>query len=890
MKKDEKRMPETKKNEFPQGKLKIFFSYATGTGKTYAMLMAAHLEAKKKDVVVGYIEPKERTEILSLLAGLEVLSTKKVSDGTTQYEELDLDIAIKRNPQIILVDELAHINIGNKRHRNRYMDVEELLKAGIDVYTTLDVKNIESLNDTIFRITGLSVNERIPDRIFDMADYIKFIDLDPDELINRLHQGKLYTGEKKERAENHFFKKSDLIVLRELALRRLADKIGKEIETDKRINSQDHKHYTQEIILTCITASQNNPIVIRSAKRLASAFKGKLITLYVENNKSRLSDTDKQNLQKNMELAEQLDARIVTVYGDDVALQISEYAKVSGVSKIVFGRSMNQKIIPFFGKRRLADQLISYIPSADIYIIPDFEDTREKIRSYYRVDLSSHFKEFVRAGLIILVTSLLSLWLFDQGINKANLLAVYFLGILLSSIIAKGIIYNFLISIISVVCYNFLFIEPRWTMEAYDPEYVFTMTLMFVSSFLISMLSNRIQYHTTEAAIKSYRTDVLFETTQQLQNAKTIEEVYNEIAHQIMSLSDYNVIIYPQTNNQTQYPLTYDHGNGFDFTNYINQDEMIVVNWVFKNNQPAGFSTNTFPKAKCLYMAIGGHDHTFAVIGIVADKRKSMNTFEKNLLIAMLAECGMSIERIQSIQEYNEISQKSEQEKLRYNLLRSISHDLRTPLTGISGSAMMLIENADSLSKKKLNTIYEDIYEDSNWLIQLSENLLSMTRLENKEIELDLQSDIVEDIINEAIQIISKRYKDNEITYIPSTELLMVKMDSRLIVQVLLNLIDNAIKYSKEHSEVVIKAEKIDNEIQISVADQGRGISKEAKQHIFDLFYTEHNTIGDSRRSVGLGLYLCQTIMKLHHGSIYVEDNQPQGSVFVITFPESEGE
>jgi two-component system sensor histidine kinase KdpD len=809
--------------------------------------------------------------------------------GTLELDEFDLDVALKRNPDLILVDELAHTNASGMRHKKRYQDIEELLKFGIDVYTTINVQHIESLNDVILGVTGIVVQERIPDYVFDMADNIELIDIEPEELLERLNKGSIYEKSRVSQAKDNFFKRDNLFALREIALRRTADKVNNEVEEEKLLNS--HKgFYTNEVILTCISSSPNNPSVIRAAKRLTSAFKGKLIALYVEKSSITMSDANRDMLQTNMKLAEDLGARIVTVYGDDIALQIAEYARVGGVSKIVLGRSMNRKIMPFMGKKKLVDQLINYVPSIDIFIIPDAGDIHEKIRFNPQFSLSLYFKDFLKAGAIIIATSLLSLWLFSVGVNKENLLAVYFLGVLLSAITVKGIFYNLLTSIMSVLCYNFFFIEPRWTFETYDIGYPFTVALMFIASMIVSTLTTRIQFHAKEAAIKSYRTNVLLETTQQLQNAKSVEEIYNQIAQQIISLLDYNVIIYPQKDNILQKPFTYDNNTNFNFSKYINNDEMAVARWVFKNNRHAGFSTNTLPGAKCLYLAIRGTDDIFGVIGIVVDKGKPLSIFEKNLLIAMLTECGMSIERIKSIQEYNDISQESKREKLRYNLLRSISHDLRTPLTGISGSAMMLMENANNLSKDKLNMLYEDIYEDSNWLIQLSENLLSMTRLENREIELHLHSDIVEDIINEAIALTSKRYKDYKITFVPSSSLLMANMDSRLLVQVLVNLIDNAIKYSKNNHEVVISTREIDNNIQILVADQGKGISEEAKQHIFDLFYTEHNGIGDSRRSVGLGLYLCYTIMEMHHGSIQVVDNEPQGSVFIVTLPESEDE
>ncbi len=866
-----------------RGKLRIYFGYAAGVGKTCAMLNDAH-QAKKDgiDVVVGYIEPHARPETMALLEGVETLPPLEISYKGVALREFDLDQAIRRRPELILVDELAHTNAEGCRHKKRYQDVEELLRAGINVYTTINVQHIESLNDVVASITGITVRERIPDSVFDSADQIELVDIEPDDLIERLHKGKIYREEQAQRALSHFFIKKKLIALREIALRRTADQVNRVAEQ----NSEPSKNslpYTNEHILVCLSSAPSNAKVIRTAARMADAFHGAFTALFVETLETQeLSDSDKTALRENVRLAEQLGAQIATVYGEDIPGQIAEYAKASRVSKIVIGRSGH--IRQWLKKTNFVDRLTALAPAIDIYIIPDTQPSFHFKLPKFAKPPEVSLVDLAKSIGILVVCTLIGFWFFSLSFGEANIITVYILGVLFNAIVTRGRIYSILSSVLSVLAFNFFFTDPRFSFQAYGPGYPVTFLVMLLAALISSTLAKRVKEQARQSAQKAYRTEVLLEASRKLQQAKDQGDILSETAHQMVKLLDRTVIFYSAQQNTLSEPLIFSRENStVDPQAYLGANERAVAEWVYKNNKRAGATTNTLADAKCLYLAVRGGDTVLAVTAIVMDKEAPLEAFEKSLMIAMLGECALALEKERLNETQKQISMQMQQEQLRANLLRAISHDLRTPLTSISGNAGILMGNSGVLDEAQKQSLYTDIYDESIWLINLVENLLSITRIDNGTLNLNLQPELLEEVITEALLHINRNSVKYHIETVLYDDLLMAKMDSQLIIQVIINIVDNAIKYTQPGSHITISAKKDGQSVRVEIADDGSGIPDEAKAKLFDMFYTADNISADGRRGLGLGLPLCKSIVHAHGGAIYVKDNVPQGTVFGFT-------
>ena len=873
-----------------RGKLKIYFGYAAGVGKTYTMLNDAH-EALKDgiDVVAGYIEPHVRAETIALIEGLESIPPLEILYKGISLREFDLDRAIVRNPQLILVDEIAHTNAAGCRHKKRYQDVEELLQAGIDVYTTINVQHIESLNDVVASITGVSVRERIPDSVFDSADQVELIDIEPDDLIDRLNKGKIYKEDQAQKALSNFFTKEKLIALREIALRRTADQVSRTAVKNEMQNNDQAKskiQYANEHILVCLSSDPSNAKVIRTAARMADAFHGTFTALYVETPEGKEADKESKILKDNLRLAEQLGAQISTVHGDDIPGQIAEYAKASRVSKIVIGRSTNTR--KWFGKFNFANKLTVLAPTIDIYIIPDIQSSfRISNLKFVKPSGFSLADTAKSAGLLIICT-LIGFLFYSLNFSVANIITVYILGVQMNAVVTKGRMYSVVSSVLSVLIFNYFFTEPRFSFQAYDPGYPVTFLVMLAAALITSTLTKRIKEQAHQSAQKAYRTEVLLETSRKLQQAKDQADILSETANQMLKLLNRTIIFYSAEQNKLSDPFVFPKEELVDSQTYLGTDERAVAEWVYKNNKRAGATTNTLSAAKCLYLAVRSGNSVLAVAGIAMDKELSLEAFEKNLMIAMLSECAMALEKEKLNEAQKQISIKMQQEQLRSNLLRAISHDLRTPLTSISGNAGILMGNSQVLNEAQIQSLYTDIYDDSMWLINLVENLLSITRIDNGAISLNLQSELLEEVIAEALLHINRNSKDHVIKTELDDELLMAKMDSRLIIQVLINIVDNAVKYTPPGSHITISARREKQMALIEIADDGPGISDEAKPKLFDMFYTADNIRGDGRRGLGLGLSLCRSIVNAHGGTIYVKDNTPHGSVFCFNLQAQE--
>lgn len=870
-----------------RGRLKIFFGYAAGVGKTYAMLDSAHIaKAAGIDVVIGYVEPHTRPETMELTKGLEMLPTLSVDYNNITLHEFDLDAALKRRPQIILVDELAHTNATGCRHQKRYQDIKELLKAGIHVYTTVNVQHLESLNDVIAGITGVIVRERIPDSVFDEANQVELVDIEPEELLERLKQGKIYKDKQARNALNNFFTVDNLVSLREIALRRMADRVNM-MQEKTTVYKKETEGISVEHILICLSPSPSNEKVIRQAARIASAFHGKFTAFYVETSDfTEMSKENLERLKKNTRLAEQLGAKIVTSYGSDIVEQIAEYAKVARVSKVVLGRTYTKRTL-FSVKESFSERITKSAPQLEIFLVPDTFAKKYIPKNKRSRDILKGENIFydILALVSILGSATITAFIFRfLNFSDANIIMVYLLSVLFTALATKRRIYSVIYSITSVFVFNFCFIEPTMTFTIHDPEYVVTFFIMFITAIISSSLTQKVKNHAKQAAKKAYRTEILLETSQKLQKAETKQDIIVSTAEQLGKLLERTIFLFLGNPEYNKTPYVYNTSEEENIV--LNKEELAVAEWTFKNNKHAGFSTTTLPGAKCLYLAIRNSEKVFAVVGIDMEG-KEIPEFEKDMMSAILNECALAMEKEELIEEQKEVAVTLKQEQLRANLLRSISHDLRTPLTSISGNAGILIGNSDKIESEQRQKLYIDIYDDSMWLINLVENLLSVTRIENGTVNLNLQAELIEDIIAEALKHINRKSVEHHIV-VREEELLIAKVDAKLIMQVIINLVDNAIKYTKPGSEIIISSKRRKDEIIIEVTDNGEGIVKEQKEKLFDMFYTVNNSIADGRRGMGLGLALCKSIVNAHGGKISVYDNTPRGTVFRFTLKAEE--
>lgn len=640
----------------------------------------------------------------------------------------------------------------------------------------------------------------------------------------------------------------------------------------------------KEKILICISGAPSNAKVIRTGAKIAKAFHGSLCALFVQPSDFEQSAPEsRQRLKDNVRLAQHFGAQVTTLYGEDAATQIAEYARVSGTTKIVLGKSPDKRGL--FPQKTLIDRLNEMAPDIDVFVIPDSNNASVKPPRSSFSDERFSAADVIKTAAILALCTLIGFAFTKLGFSTANVIVVYILGVLAIAMTTRGRSYSLLTSILSVLIFNFFFTEPLHSLSA-APSSIATFVIMFIAAFLISSLTLRVRRQTVLTAQRAYRTEILLETSQKLQNSENEEEILSATASQLGKLLEKDIVIYPVKDGTLQAPMLFPVYEGKELDRYLMPEERAVAQWVLRNNKQAGNSTSVFPESEGLYMAVRGTDSVLAVVCAALEGAKGPESFEKTLMVTILDECGIILENERNLREKREIEEKARAEELRANLLRSISHDLRTPLTGISGNAALLMEN--QLSEETKRGIYGDIYDDSQWLINLVENLLSITRIEADGKLANMQPELVDDVIREALSHVDRNAENHNISVKNGNEYIMANMDARLITQVLINIVNNAVKYTTEGSNIEVSAEDMGELVQIKIADDGAGIPEESKAKIFDMFYTVDSVSGDSRRGLGLGLALCKSIVLAHGGEIWVADNEPQGAVFAFTLPKVE--
>ena len=648
--------------------------------------------------------------------------------------------------------------------------------------------------------------------------------------------------------------------------------------------TEESNKYSDEHILVCLSAAPSNKKIINMAAKMANAFPSRFTALYVRTG-TKSEDLDKEKLEEHIRYAEKMGAEIVMTHGVNIPVQIAEYARLSNVTQIVIGQS-NARRNYFFSKATLTEKLIEIVPDIDIHIIPDAMKTRiYQKRPYVWYVEKPSVKDYFLTIFIFVICTLIG-WLFQKfHFTDTNIVTIYILGVLLTSILTNGYLCSVTGSFLSVFLFCFFLTEPRMSFKTYAVGYPVTFFIMLISSVLTGALAAKLKTHAKLSTQLAFRTQILFDTDRLLQKAKGETEILDVTCTQLLRLLNRNITAYVVEDGTLSEGKLFS-GEKEDTEDFLIPEEQQIARWVCENRQHAGASTHHFPQAKCLYLAIRSGDNVYGVIGIPLQK-ETLDSFEYSILLSVINECALAMENAKNALEKEKNAVMAKNEQLRADLLRAISHDLRTPLCSISGNADMLLGNSDRLDEATKHQIYSDIYDDSEWLIGVVENLLSITRLNDGRLKFKFTDQLLDEVIAESLRHISRKHDDYKIVT-DCEELVLARMDVRLIMQVLVNLVDNAIKYTPPGSVICIRGTKTDGKAQISVEDNGPGIPEEMKSHIFEMFYTGKTTVADSQRSLGLGLALCHSIIEAHEGTLVLTDHNPHGCNFTFTLPLSE--
>jgi two-component system sensor histidine kinase KdpD len=862
-----------------RGRLKLFLGYAAGVGKTYSMLDNGHEKLKSgTDVVVGFVDPEASPETLSLLAGLPLLPMKSIDHGKFVMKEFDVDAALERKPELILVDDLAHTNPAGMRNRRRYQDIEELLNAGIDVYTTVNIQNIESLSGIVQSIVQGGNDKTIPDYLFDQADVIENIDFPPEDLMKRFEEGKICRHGKYGSSIKFTFTKENLRLLRELTMRKAADRIS----NDNQHSGQLREPFISARFLVVISDEAPSSNSIRWTARAAESFRAPWVAVYVE----PMRRNHENEAQEKLDLARRLGAETVRLNGSDPASAIAEYARISGISNIVIGKIRNRRSVNAWFGKELEDELFALLPNVELHIIP--ESPQRKHRKLRKIKLTENmvlsWGDTLKTMGILAVATLLAMGLHAFVFDDQNVITVYILSVLIISRITSGYLYGMAASILSVLLFNFFFTIPYYTLDALQPEYPVTFVIMFIAAFIISTLTLQIKTQVKISAEREHRTKLLYEINKKLLQTRGLENIVKLTSENITQIFDRAVVIYIEEplNSTAGY---YMESATDPYTTLLRQEEeRKAAHWVYLNKKRAGAGTDTLMNARAHYMPILSQGKSLGVIGISCENG-NLDQNNSRFLRMLVSQVAMALERQFLSDEQRRILLESEKEKMRSNLLRAISHDIRTPLTGILGASSVILESGESLDQKTHDQLLSNIKEDSQWLIRMVENLLSVTRINEGTMNVAKSPEAAEEIVAEAVSHVKNRINRRKITVSVPEDLLMVPMDGTLIEQVLINLLENAVKHSTVDSTVEVEVSSDEQYAVFEVRDSGIGISEDTLRTLFDTRLPSTSHGSDSSRGMGIGLSICMSIIKAHGGKMEAANRKEGGAVFRFLLP-----
>lgn len=879
-----------------RGRLKIFFGASAGVGKTYGMLLAARQRrAEGLDVLAGYVETHRRAETEQLLEGLEVLPPRLVEYRNTQLREFDLDAALKRRPALILVDELAHTNAPNSRHPKRWQDIEELLDAGIDVYTAINVQHIESLNDVVAQITGIPVSETVPDAVLENANEIELIDLPPNDLLQRLKEGKVYLPLQAEHAAQNFFRKGNLIALRELALRRTADRVDAQMRDYRDDHAIQDIWQVKERMLVCIGPSGNAENLVRAAFRLAQSLKAEWIVIYVETAKlQKLSKEQRDAIFRTLKLAEELGAETVTLGGHRLASEVISYARMRNASRIILGKpTLSGWQRWLFGS--LVDTIVRQAGDIDIHIVGKESDflSLSKASPYFSrsrlyLGLSSEEPHSIfkwRPGYLwgCAATAICTViaWLMLNHFDLANLIMVYLLGVV--AVAARyGLGPSVLSSFLSVLFFDFFFVPPRFSFAVSDTQYFVTFAVMLMVALVISSMTASTHHQAKIAGLRERRMASLYAMSRELTATRGENNVVRiAVKHVAEVFESQIVVLLPNASGSIVYPA----GDGT--VQSCHGCDLSVAQWVYDHDHIAGQGTDTLPGGEIVYLPLKA---SAGVIGVLAllplNPSRIALPEQQRLLETFVSLIGQALERVRLAAEAHQTQIKIETEQLRNSLLSAISHDLRTPLAAIVGASSSLISNETKLDNYARRELGQTIYDEALHMASLANNLLDMARLESGIIRLNRQWQPLEEVVGSALASLSARIINHPVTIKLPHDLPVVEIDSLLIERIFVNLLENAVKYTPPETPVEISALVNQNELVVTVSDQGKGIPLGEEHRIFEKFHRV--TCEGNQGGAGLGLAICRSIINAHGGKIWANNLLSGGAAFHFALPLTE--
>jgi two-component system sensor histidine kinase KdpD len=866
-----------------RGKLTIFFGAAPGVGKTYSMLAAARgeVEDQKRDVVSGIVETHGRYDTGSLLIGLELLPRRAIHHKGIELEEFDLDAALERRPALILVDELAHTNAPGSRHLKRWQDVEELLDGGIDVFTTLNVQHLESLNDVVAQITGVVVRETVPDSVFDKAYEVRVVDLPVDELLDRLHEGKVYLPEQAARAVGSFFREGNLIALRELALRRTAERVEAQMRGYKAAHGIEATWHAGERVLVCVSPSPHSARLIRAACRMSTSLHAELVGVYVETPASlRMSAPDRERLASHMRLVESLGGDPVVLRGEDAAEETVRYARKRNVTKIVLGKPAHPRWRDAM-RGSFLDDIVRKSHEIDVYVISGVEGGGRPPPRRDEAPASGTPTGGYLASALATTASTLASW-YGFGHSKlADVVMVYLLGVVLVSM-RFGYGPSLAAAVLAVLGFDFFFVPPYFSFAVSDVSHAVTFLVMFVVAVTISHLTTRIRDQADSARGRERRTASLYAVSRELGLAHSPDALLKAWTRHLRDIFVARVAVLLPGEGGMLEPALADEG-----TLGPDDKDVGVAEWVWLHQRPAGATTDTLPSARGLFVPLKGSRGRVGVLALYpTDQTRLGDPDERQLLETFCGLVASALERAQLVEEARRARLRAETEQLRNSLLSSVSHDLRTPLGVVTGATSALLDESAPKDEATRRELLQTAHEEALRLNRLVGNLLDMTRLEAGALRVHKELQPLEEVVGAALNRMEDRLQGRDVHADIPSDLPLVPLDSALIEQVLINLLENATKYTPACSPLELNARARDGEVEVEVADRGPGVAKEDTERVFEKFYRAHEGEGGG---VGLGLTICRGIVSAHGGRIWVDDRPGGGAAFRFTLPLADG-
>jgi two-component system sensor histidine kinase KdpD len=860
-----------------RGRLKVFFGANPGVGKTFAMLEEARARRQEgMDVVIGVVETHGRADTAALLTGLEVVPRREYAYRDVTLQEFDLDGALARHPTLILMDELAHTNAPGSRHDKRWQDVDELLAAGISVYTTLNVQHLESLNDVVAQITGVQVRETVPDSVFDGADEVELADLTPDDLLLRLKQGKVYLAEQAERARERFFRKGNLIALREIALRRVAERVDAQMRGYMREHGIRETWAAGERLLVCIGANPASARLVRAGRRIAATVRCEWIALHVATpGAAPLAESDQAALVDNLQLADEFGARTVTLQGHDVAEEVLAYARAHNVTRIVVGKPTHRRWRDRIGGS-LVDRLVRGSGDVDVYVITGEVEDRPRQRPALRAPRSP-MREYGFSLLVVGIATALG-WLVFRRLSVTDVAMVYLLGaMVVATRCGRGP--SVIAALCSIALFDLLFVQPLFTFAVADLRYILTFGVMLTTALLISGFTLRIREQAETARDRERRTAALYGLSRDLADSRTRGEIVQVARRHLADTFECSMqLLAPGEDGTLDVLAPAAPVPPFD------EKERSVADWVYRRNEMAGSGTATLPGASALHLPLAGAGGVVGVLMVAAAELELFqNPAHRHLLETFAGQVAVALERVTLSERSQQARLEVEAERLRTSLLSSLSHDLRTPLGVITGAASGLRDRGEQMTPAARSELLDSILQESERMNRLIRNLLDMIRLETGSLEVQKEWQPLEDTVGVALLRLDERMRDHPVTVHFPGDLPLVPIDGVLLEQVFINLLENAAKHTPAGTAIEISAHPVPGAVQVAVADRGPGLPPGEETRIFEKFY--RGTGAEPGKGVGLGLTICRGIITAHGGRIWAESRPGGGTLINFTLP-----